>query len=399
MTFEDQKSGSISNVVVLKTFVYFKPHVKFQSWVRKWVSALMFTLYQIWFWFLEPDFENQRFQCNFESLQLPWPEGPPTGGATGTTSTGGRKYKSRRSLFVSILCNLIGPRCLCQISLASCAVVLDAGPLLEPPVPPLVRLPVVRDAGPLLEPLVPPLVRLRAGGPAGQCRTGGAHRTLWFLLSKKTWLLSTKKSGSSLNAMVPKTFWASLCVDLTITNFWQRHRAPRRLNFEETRKFSIINFSRVCVASKICHYSITSILCKVWFHWFTSRKHMFLLIMHRALYSLVRRAPVTTIKCTICICANVSLRGITVYSAGWGIFRKPCFCNYSGCSNGPSNVPKREHVSHPKRDRERECENAFIFESEVFRRFAFFEFWKIDRINVSKKVDVVQNRQFFEPQN
>ena len=25
------------------------------------------------------------------------------------------------------------------------------------------------------------------------CRTGGAHRTLWFLLSKKTWLLSTKK--------------------------------------------------------------------------------------------------------------------------------------------------------------------------------------------------------------
>ena len=56
--------------------------------------------------------------------------------------------------------------------------VLDAGPLLEPPVPPLVRLPVVRDAGPLLEPLAPPLVRLRAGGPAGQCRTGGAHRTL-----------------------------------------------------------------------------------------------------------------------------------------------------------------------------------------------------------------------------
>ena len=110
------------------------------TWVRKWVSALMFTLYQIWFWFLEPDFENQRFQCNFESLQLPWPEGPPTGGATGTTSTGGRKYKSRRSLFVSILCNLIGPRCLCQISLASCAVVLDAGPLLEQPVPPLVRL-------------------------------------------------------------------------------------------------------------------------------------------------------------------------------------------------------------------------------------------------------------------
>ena len=54
-------------------------------------------------------------------------------------------------------------------------------------------LPLVRDAGPLLEPLVPPLVRLRAGGPAGQCRTGGAHRTLWFLLSKKTWLLSTKK--------------------------------------------------------------------------------------------------------------------------------------------------------------------------------------------------------------
>ena len=141
----------------------------------------------------------------------------------------------------------------------------------------------------------------------------------------------------------------------------------------------------MCVASKICHYSITSILCKVWFHWFHSRKHMFLLIMHRALYFLVRRAPVTTIKCTICICANVSLRGITVYSAGWGIFRKSCFCNYSGCSNGPSNVPKREHVSQPKRDRERECENAFIFESEVFRRFAFFEFWKIDRINVSKK--------------
>ena len=107
--------------------------------------------------------------------------------------------------------------------------------------------------------------------------------------------------------------------------------------------------------------------------------------MHRALYFLVRRAPVTTIKCTICICANVSLRGITVYSAGWGIFRKSCFCNYSGCSNGPSNVPKREHVSQPKRDRERECENAFIFESEVFRRFAFFEFWKIDQINVSKK--------------
>ena len=79
---------------------------------------------------------------------------------------------------MSILCNLIGPRCLCQISLASGAVVLDAGPLLEPPVPPLVFLPVVRDAGPLLEPLVPPLVRLRAGGPAGQCRTGGAHRTL-----------------------------------------------------------------------------------------------------------------------------------------------------------------------------------------------------------------------------
>ena len=44
--------------------------------------------------------------------------------------------------------------------------VLDAGPLLEPPVPPLVRLPVVRDAGPLLEPLAPPLVRLRAGDPA-----------------------------------------------------------------------------------------------------------------------------------------------------------------------------------------------------------------------------------------
>ena len=107
--------------------------------------------------------------------------------------------------------------------------------------------------------------------------------------------------------------------------------------------------------------------------------------MHRQLYFCGRWAPVTTIKWAICICANVSLRGITVYSAGWGIFRKPCFCNYSGCSNGPSNVPRREHVSQPKRDRERECENAFIFESEVFRRLAFFEFLKIDQINVSKK--------------
>ena len=209
------------------------------TWVRKWVSALMFTLYQIWFWFLEPDFENQRFQCNFESLQLPWPEGPPTGGATGTTSTGGRKYKSRRSLFVSILCNLIGPRCLCQISLASCAVVLDAGPLLEPPVPPLVRLPVVRDAGPLLEPLVPPLVRLRAGGPAGQCRTGGAHRTLWFLLSKKTWLLSTKKVVQVQMQWFSKLFKLHFALICPLRIFG-RGTGPREdwQNFDETREFS-----------------------------------------------------------------------------------------------------------------------------------------------------------------
>ena len=36
--------------------------------------------------------------------------------------------------------NLIGVRCLCQNSLARGAIVLDAGPLLEPPVPPLLRL-------------------------------------------------------------------------------------------------------------------------------------------------------------------------------------------------------------------------------------------------------------------
>ena len=107
--------------------------------------------------------------------------------------------------------------------------------------------------------------------------------------------------------------------------------------------------------------------------------------MHRQLYFCGRWAPVTAIKCTIYTCTNTSRGGIAVYSAGWGIFRKSCFCNYSGCSNGPSNVPKREDVSQPKRDRERECGNAFIFESEVFRRFAFFEFWKFDQINVSKK--------------
>ena len=35
---------------------------------------------------------------------------------------------------------LFGPRCLCQNSLAGGAMVRDAGPLLEPPVPPLVRM-------------------------------------------------------------------------------------------------------------------------------------------------------------------------------------------------------------------------------------------------------------------
>ena len=60
-------------------------------------------------------------------------------------------------------------------------VVLDAGPLLEPPVPPLVRLPVVRDAGPLLEPLAPPLVRLRAGGPAMSYRRCASNSVIFAL--------------------------------------------------------------------------------------------------------------------------------------------------------------------------------------------------------------------------
>ena len=70
-----------------------------------------------------------------------------------------------------------------QISLASGAVVLDAGPLLEPPVPPLVRLPVVRDAGPLLEPLVPPLVRLRAGDPAMSYKRCASNSVIFALFA------------------------------------------------------------------------------------------------------------------------------------------------------------------------------------------------------------------------
>ena len=99
--------------------------------VRKWVSALMYTVNRIWFWFLEPDFWNQRFQCNFESLQPPWPEGPPTGGATGSTSTGGSVHFMQSHRSPMPLSNFFSKRR---------RVVLDAGPLLEPPVPPLVRL-------------------------------------------------------------------------------------------------------------------------------------------------------------------------------------------------------------------------------------------------------------------
>ena len=125
------------------------------------------------------------------------------------------------------------------------------------------------------------------------CRTRGAHRTLWFLLSLR---------------------WFALCEFLAeapgperLTKFWWRHRAPKDWqNFDEAREFSALNFSRVCVASKICHYSKMPICCKVWFHWFTSRKHMFLLFMHRQLYLFVRRAPVKTIKLSIFTCVIVS---------------------------------------------------------------------------------------------
>ena len=48
--------------------------------------------------------------------------------------------------FVKFLCNLTGPRCLCRIS----ATALDAQLVV---------------AGPLLEPLVPPLLRVAAPGP------------------------------------------------------------------------------------------------------------------------------------------------------------------------------------------------------------------------------------------
>ena len=74
-----------------------------------------------------------------------------------------------------------------------------------------------------------------------------------------------------------------------LTKFWWRHRAPKDWqNFDEAREFSAVNFSRVCVASKICHYSKMPICCKVWFHWFTSRKHMSLLFMHRQLFLFER---------------------------------------------------------------------------------------------------------------
>ena len=79
--------------------------------------------------------------------------------------------------------NLTGPRCLCTIFAAAAdALVLVAGPLLEPLVPPLLRVPpLVRDAGPLLEPLVPPLVRLRAGGPAMSYRRCASNSVIFAL--------------------------------------------------------------------------------------------------------------------------------------------------------------------------------------------------------------------------
>ena len=43
-------------------------------------------------------------------------------------------------------------------------------------------LPVVRDAGPLLEPLVPPLVRLRAALRRRPCPAGGAHDFQIFII-------------------------------------------------------------------------------------------------------------------------------------------------------------------------------------------------------------------------
>ena len=71
-----------------------------------------------------------------------------------------QRARGRWPRALAFLCNLTGPRCLCQISAAAAgAVVLVAGPLLEPLVPPLLRVPPpVRDAGPLWEPPVPPLL-------------------------------------------------------------------------------------------------------------------------------------------------------------------------------------------------------------------------------------------------
>ena len=86
---------------------------------------------------------------------------------------------------VSILCNLIGPRCLCQISLANGAAwSLMRGLCWNHRFRPSCAcvLPVVRDAGPLLEPLVPPLVRLRAALRRRPCPAGGAHDFQIFII-------------------------------------------------------------------------------------------------------------------------------------------------------------------------------------------------------------------------
>ena len=92
---------------------------------------------RMYFWKFE--FWNLRIfgSSNTKSGVTPWHKGPAAGG--------------RGPLLVP--CTLTGPRCLCQIAAAAAdALVLVAEPLLRVPPP-------VRDAGPLVEPPVPPLLQ------------------------------------------------------------------------------------------------------------------------------------------------------------------------------------------------------------------------------------------------
>ena len=61
------------------------------------------------------------------------------------------------------------------------------------------------------------------------CRTGGAHRTLWFLLSKKTWPLSTKK-WFKFKCNGPQNFLSFTLRWFTLYEFLAEAPGPEKTN-------------------------------------------------------------------------------------------------------------------------------------------------------------------------